>query len=165
MRRLILLRHAKSSWGNPTLADIDRSLNDRGRHDAPLMAQRLLRAGTHPDCIFCSTARRTCETVAEVLAAFGMPAGAVSYREDLYLASVRTAERVIAGAPDTATTVLVVGHNPTCTELANRYGDLAIDNVPTCGCVTIDLDIAAWSEIGSARGTTVGFDYPKRAVS
>lgn len=162
MRRLILLRHAKSSWGTPGLADIDRGLNDRGKRDAPLMAQQLLSRGLQPDYIICSTARRTRATLTEFVTVLGTPPNTVHFRDDLYLATVSTAQNIIASVPDTARALLLVGHNPTCTDLANLHGDLSIDNVPTCGCVSIDLDITDWSEISSARGMTVGFDYPKK---
>jgi phosphohistidine phosphatase len=163
VRRLILLRHAKSSWDSPALADSERTLNDRGRRDAPRMAQRLLRSGARPDHVLCSTARRTRDTVAEFLRAWDIPEECVSYRDDLYLATVSAAQGIIASAPDAARTLLLVGHNPTCTELANRHGDLRIDNVPTCAYVSIDLDIEHWSAIGQARGHTAEFACPRQA--
>ena len=68
-------------------------------------------------------------------------------------------------APAEVSTLLLVGHNPTFTELANIHGDVRIDNVPTCGCVTLELNIRDWPAIAGVRGRTLDFDYPKRAAS
>jgi len=162
VRHLILLRHAKSSWDARGLEDIDRPLNARGERDAPIMAARLRDHGFHPQRIVCSTARRTRATAAAFVATLNVDASRVTYSEDLYLASVSTALGIIGATPSGVTDLMLVGHNPGCTELANSLGDTRIDNVPTCGCVVLGLPVDEWTQVSSLRGKTVWFDYPKR---
>ena len=103
MKELMLLRHAKSDWGDPSLCDHERPLSARGRRAAPAMAQRILADDAVPDLVLCSTSRRTRETwalVDGILDATGVRP-AVDYHEDLYLASPRTM-MALAVAPSPA---------------------------------------------------------------
>lgn len=162
MKRLILCRHAKSSWADPGMADIDRPLNDRGKRDAPEMGRRLRERGVAPDLVVSSGARRARATARRIAAELGIDGDAVTIVERLYEASVATWLAVIGGLPDSAGTVLLVGHNPGLTELANRLlADARIDNVPTCGVLCAEYPVRAWSAIPASRPSTWSFDYPK----
>ncbi len=115
MRRLLLLRHAKSSWADPGVRDHDRPLNARGRSAAPLVGRHLQGAGLVPDLVLCSSARRTCET----LALLALPDTVdVVVEHDLYLAHPETVLARVRAVDDGVTTLMVVGHNPTTHELA-----------------------------------------------
>ncbi|HKR02167.1 MAG TPA: histidine phosphatase family protein, partial [Pyrinomonadaceae bacterium] len=88
MKKLLLLRHAKSSWDDASLPDFERPLNERGRRAAPLMGEFMRRQKIRPDLVICSPARRTRETIARVLEAAGMTTE-VRYDERIYEASVQ----------------------------------------------------------------------------
>ena len=125
MRRLMLARHAKSSWGDPSLRDHDRPLNARGRRSAPLVGAELAELGCIPDVVYSSTSERTRETWRLMAPAFG-PDTRVEFLRDLYLASPRMVLTTVAAAPPDARTVMVLGHNPSSHALAaylSRTGD------------------------------------------
>ena len=115
MRRLLLLRHAKSSWSDAGVRDHDRPLNARGRAAAPRVGSHLRDAGLVPDLVLCSSARRTCETVAGL----ALPdTVAVEVTRDLYLADPDAVLDLVAAVDDAVATLMVVGHNPTMHEVA-----------------------------------------------
>jgi len=162
MKRITLLRHAKSSWQDPSLADRDRPLNKRGRRDAPDMGQRLKALGARPSLILTSPANRAKKTARSVARELGYPLEFIQKEDDLYLASPETLIGVVARQENGFNDIILVAHNPGITDLANRLGDMRIQNVPSCGVVAIDIDITEWTELAAYRGTTVFFDYPKK---
>ena len=162
MKRLTLLRHAKSSWSQPGLSDHDRPLNQRGLRDAPIMGRRLTTHGVRPSLILTSSARRARETVRLVAREIGYPIEFLQTEKSLYLADPETILEVIEVQDDTFSDILVCIHNPGITELANRLSGQRIDNVPTSGMVIIEIDTDCWSTIASSGCRFIGFDYPKK---
>jgi phosphohistidine phosphatase len=116
MRQLLLLRHAKSSWDDPALSDHARPLNARGRKSAAAMAQAMRDLGLVPDIVLVSSARRTLQTL-EALTPFEDPA-LIEPMDALYLAPWRRLLEAVQAAPETARSVLLIGHNPGLHELA-----------------------------------------------
>lgn len=128
MIQLILVRHAKSDWGNPGLADHDRPLNERGQTNAPMMAERLVGTGVAVDQVHSSTAVRA-RTTAEV---FGAALGvAVQLDPRMYLASGSALLRKAVEAG--ARSLMLVAHDPGITDLAARLSDGGVEQMPTCG--------------------------------
>ncbi|NOT71630.1 MAG: histidine phosphatase family protein [Hyphomicrobium sp.] len=128
MLRLALLRHAKSSWAEPGLLDINRPLNARGRAAAPVMGHVLASLKFTPGAILCSPAKRTRETLELIAADVNASAAAVTYDENLYLAEAEELLQHLRALPDKVKCALVVGHNPGLHELAARLaksGDVA----------------------------------------
>ena len=162
MKRLILCRHAKSSWKDITLEDIDRPLNKRGKKDAPEMGRRLAAQGIKPDMIITSPARRARKTARQLAKATGVGKKKVILIEKVYAASPDELLAIIRKLDDSASVVFMVGHNPETTILANYLGDLDIDNVPTCGLVTLDFEIASWKDVVKNKGVLAFFDYPRK---
>ena len=162
MRRLTILRHAKSSWDDASLSDFDRPLNRRGERDAPEMGRRLRERGIRPSLIVSSDAQRAFTTASIIAREIGYPQEFIQREHELYHASPADVIDVLIDEAGDFNDVLVVGHNPGLTNLANRLGDIRFDNIPTCGVVAIDLEVSAWSELHDARGTTAWFDYPKK---
>lgn len=163
MKRLTLIRHAKSSWDHPELSDFDRPLNKRGKRNAPEMGQRLAGHGLRPDLVVSSPARRALDTARVIAEAIGYPADAIRQDPNIYEASVGALLEVLAELPDECRHVVLFGHNPGLTDLANDLTRGGIDNVPTCGVVDCALDVRNWSEVGSGCGRLLEFDYPKKA--
>jgi phosphohistidine phosphatase len=116
MRQLLLLRHAKSSWDDPRMVDHARPLDARGQHDAAAMGDAMRRLGLSPDIVLVSSARRTRETLAAIEPIEGSPL--VDEHDALYLAPAERMIEMLHAVPETARSVLVIGHNPGLHNLA-----------------------------------------------
>jgi phosphohistidine phosphatase len=149
MKKLHLLRHAKSAWDNPGLSDRERPLNKRGRRDAPRMGGALSRR-LAPLSIAVSPARRAQLTLEGVCA--GWPElGDLQHstEEALYTFSARDLIDWIAAQSDRHPALFLIGHNPALTDLVNTLtGCHSIDNLPTAGYAELSLDIERWAHIG-----------------
>ena len=165
MRTLYLIRHAKSSWGNPGLRDFDRPLNERGLHDAPRMAQLLEKEGVAPDLIVSSPAKRALTTAHFFARAFEIPESEVLRNPDIYEAHPQEILRIISDLPPQANTVLIFGHNPTFTDVANLFIKTdPIDNLPTCGVVKIDSEAESWKTFFEGNSRVSQCFFPKEVL-
>lgn len=164
MKELILVRHAKSSWKDPTLRDHERPLNKRGKRDAPEMGERLARSGCEPDLIVSSSAARALDTARSVAGKLGYPRESIRVEERLFHAGVDELLHVIRGVDDSVDSLMLFGHNPGLTDLANHIGPREIFNMPTCAVVYLRFRADFWSAVGDVPGEEVRYDYPKRAV-
>ncbi len=151
MRRLFLLRHAKSSWDDPGLDDHDRPLAPRGRRASALIAEYVLRNRIGPALVLCSSARRTRETLERVKPALG-PAE-VRIERELYGASADDLLRRLREVPDEVESVMLVGHQPAIQELALRLATQGSEleqmrsKFPTAALATLSF-AGEWSELG-----------------
>lgn len=160
MKTLLLMRHAKSSWKSPGLADHDRPLNSRGERDAPRMGKRLRDAGLIPDEVFCSTAARARQTwdLASSTLEEDIP---VVLTNRLYLAPPGEILDVISTADRYASSLLVIGHNPGMEHLLYRLTGLE-EAVPTAAIAWMEFPIDHWAEVREVSGgRLVDFWYPK----
>ena len=162
MKRLYLLRHAKSSWKNQDLDDFDRPLNDRGKRDVPVMGRRLKKANVQTDLIISSPAKRAHKTAKIIAKEIGFPKKRILTDEAIYLADVPTLLDVIQHIDNAFQQVILVGHNPGFTDLATYFTEVQIDNIPTCGIFCIDFDIQSWKEVSARKGKFIFLDYPKK---
>ncbi len=162
MKRLYLVRHAKSSWKDATLEDFDRPLNKRGQRDAPFMGKRLKFYKVSPDLIMSSPAKRAAKTAKVIAEEIGFPKKQIVYEDAIYEAGVKSLLRVIREINDSASQVLLFGHNPGLTMLAEYLSDAVIDNIPTCGVFCLDFNVTSWENVEEGKGTIVFFDYPKK---
>lgn len=156
MITLVLVRHAKSEWGDAGLADHDRTLNDRGRRDAPVLARRLADTGFRPGAILASTAVRAQSTAAAFAEALGVE---VESQEQLYGASARTL--LAAAAERGASDVVVVAHDPGMTVLAESLSGGGIGHMPTCAVATFRWDTDDWDVATSVDPDSWEFDAPR----
>ena len=162
MKRLYIIRHAKSSWKKQDLADFDRPLNKRGKHDAPLMGTQLLKINVCPDLVITSPAKRaltTAETIAEKI---NYPRKKIIENIQLYLADVPELLDVVRNFDESVKNAVLVGHNPGVTDFSNFLTDDDIENVPTCGVICVDLLVDQWEHADKDLGTLIFFDYPKK---
>ena len=164
MKRLTLLRHAKSSWQQPGLADRERPLNQRGKRDAPLMGRRLSACGVRPSLIITSPAVRARQTVKLLAREIGYPIEFLQTEPSLYLADPETIIEIISYQDDTFGDIVACGHNPGMTELASKLSGQYIDNLPTCGFVTIEADAGEWKELPGCPKKLVAFEFPKKGL-
>jgi phosphohistidine phosphatase len=144
MRTLWLMRHAKSAWDDPTLADHDRPLNRRGRNAAPRMACILAAQAPLPQFVLCSTAVRTRQTWD--LIAPALPTVPVDYRESLYHAATTTLWTELRTISDSIASLLMIGHNPGLEDwLAELTGQR--ESLPTGALVQLTTTADRWSDL------------------
>ncbi len=159
-RTLILTRHAKSSWDDPTLGDHDRPLTKRGRKSAAAVGAWLREHGWLPDEVQSSTSARTRETWERM----GLQADKITFQRDLYHAGARAMLTQLRQA--TGQTVLMLGHNPGIADFAERLVRQAPDHerffdYPTCATTVIRFDIADWMGLEWRSGEVQGFVIPR----
>lgn len=161
-KTLFLVRHAKSSWKDPGLADQDRPLNKRGKRDASEMAGRVARRPNQPELIVASPALRAV-TTAEVMAVeLGLEPSTIARNDQIYDAGPAQLLDVIRSFDDRFARVMVVGHNPGLTEAVNLLAGSAIENLPTCGVVVLRFDTQSWADVRSQSAELLDLDYPKK---
>lgn len=160
MKKLLLVRHAKSSWEDFSQPDHNRPLDKRGLADAPMMGQRLLAKQIIPEWIVSSTAYRA-EATAKIIATELQLPDKITTTSEIYEAGIGNLISVISGLDNKLNLVMLVGHNPGFTMLANYLqSDQHIDNMQTCATALLSFDIENWAEIES--GKLLDYDYPKR---
>ncbi|WP_372682360.1 histidine phosphatase family protein [Desulfosarcina sp.] len=161
MKVLLIVRHAKSSWKDPHLADHQRPLNERGQKAALEMGKRLKKRGVRPDVIVSSDARRAMDTAVSIAKILKVSPKAIRQTPELYHG---TPDRIIAVThqfDDQWKRVMVVGHNPALTEMANRFVPCPIANIPTAGVVELRFNTPSWRNIDRDNLAFSSFDFPK----
>ncbi len=161
---LLLVRHAKSDWGNPGLADFERPLNDRGKKDAPAMVDRLLEKKIKIDAFIASPAKRAGKTARIFATAYKRDKDDIIFRDELYGAGENVFYDVIATADNKFDSIAVFSHNPGITDFANLLTSTRIDNIPTCGVFAIKADCEKWKDFLAAKKEFWFFDYPKAGL-
>ena len=168
MRRLMLLRHAKSDWTRPGTRDHERALAPRGREAAPRIGGYMARHGLTPDLVVCSTATRTRETWDLVAPAFAA-APPATFEDRLYEASPDALIEVVKETTDSAHALMLVGHNPGLHNLAQRLiasGDIEArqrlsEKFPTGALAVIDFAIDDWRKLHPRSGRLDRFVVPR----
>jgi phosphohistidine phosphatase len=161
MKTLTLVRHAKSSWKDTSLADRERPLNKRGKRDAPEMGRRIAAAGIRPSLIVSSPAVRAWTTAKVIADEIGYPREFLQRDNALYLASVNGILDVIASQDVGFNNLMLVGHNPGFTDLANYLVPGLTNNVPTAGVISVELDTDDWSIYDRPDTKLLLYDFPK----
>lgn len=163
MKTVILVRHAKSDWSDASLSDFERPLNERGKRDAPVMAQRLKDKKIKLDAIIASPAKRAAKTAKCFAEIFDIKKDKIDFKEKLYLAEPSTFYAVIENADNKHDCIAVFSHNFGITDFANMLTNTRIDNIPTCGVFAINVKADKWSDFKDAEKEFLFFDYPKAA--
>ncbi len=161
MKRLTLLRHAKSSWGDPGQRDFDRPLNARGRDAAPVMGAFMAKNDLVPDLVFCSTAARTRETLALLLPRLRAEP-MVEFRDDFYLADPSVMMSAVRQADARAKHILIIAHNPGLEMLAMRLCDPERSDIGALARIAEKYPTAA---IASFAGPDAWADFGKGAAA
>jgi phosphohistidine phosphatase len=158
MKSILLVRHAKSSWDDPSMTDFDRPLNERGKKNAPEMAVRLHDKGIRLDMLVSSPAKRAKQT-AKVFQKI-LTIDKLDFVDELYLAAPSNFAKVIAALPAKVNSVAIFSHNPGITEFANSLTATRIDNMPTASIFAVNADVADWA-VFTLHTKFWFFDYPK----
>jgi phosphohistidine phosphatase len=164
LKTLLLIRHAKSSWDDAGLSDFERPLNDRGKKDAPAMAERLYERGIKIDAFITSPARRARKTAEQFARKYKKEKDDLVLRTELYMASDEAFNSVVEKLNDDLDCVAIFSHNPGITDFANGLTDARTDNIPTCGIFAVSIEAKKWNKFKEAKKKFLFFDYPKALV-
>ncbi|MBC7447433.1 MAG: histidine phosphatase family protein [Hymenobacteraceae bacterium] len=162
MKTLYLMRHAKSDQDYVDLADRDRPLAERGRRDAPFMAQQLLAREVSPlDLIICSPAVRTLSTATLVAKELDLEPLKIQVEDTLYEADREAYLDIISQLKSSLEEVMIVGHNNTITDVANYLSPQFVPELPTAGIVCLRFDTLSWKNLARDSAEFGFFDFPK----
>lgn len=166
MRTIYIVRHAKSSWGDISLPDFERPLNERGKRDAPEMAARLKKRKVSIDAFISSPAKRAKKTAKLFCEEFGVDEKKIILVDSLYHAAQETFYNVIATLEDKHKSIALFSHNPGITDFVNTLcTGVNIDNMPTCAVFAVEMKLDKWKQFKSAEKKFLFFDYPKIATN
>ncbi len=158
MKKIILVRHAKSSWEEDVI-DHERSLNDRGFKDADLVSTYFLDHFFNVDLLLSSDAKRAMTTANLFIDKLNIDREKVGFKHELYDFAGMNLLEVVKSCHVTVNDLMIFGHNHALTAFANTYGDHYINNIPTCGVVMIAFDINKWSDL--KQGQTIQTVFPR----
>jgi phosphohistidine phosphatase len=162
MKKLIFIRHAKSDWGNESLKDIDRPLNERGYGDAYLQSEWFFSNHDVPQLFVSSDATRALSTCLIFARNLNHPTAEIKIVPQVYEASAQDLKSVIAAFSNDFSYVVVFGHNPGFTNTVNELtDDLFFENIPTCGIVALEFNIHSWKDVVSSKGKVSFHRFPK----
>lgn len=161
MKKLYLIRHAKSSWKEEGITDFDRPLKGRGVRDAHTTGQWLYKQEESPDLLISSPATRAMHTALIFAQELKYPFSDIAIEPQLYLAEIQDIHDALSSLDDRLESVYLFGHNPGLTNFVNHCIDHIIDNVPTTGVACLKFDSKTWKDLGK-EAELVFFDYPKR---
>lgn len=169
MKRLSILRHAKSSWDDASLADFDRPLNGRGRKAARRMGRELKRRQMHFDLCVASTAVRVRQTLDGLFETYGAAGFEIRFDPRIYEATAATLLDIVRGLPDSANSALIVGHNPGLPRLIleltkddrGRLRERVAEKLPTAALAQIALPADRWADAEPGSGEIAELILPK----
>ncbi len=143
------------------MSDFDRPLNERGLHDAPMMANRFAERKESVDVLVSSPAKRAITTAGIFASTLGkMPIQEV---QELYLADVRMLMSIIDKLPDSSKQAMLFGHNPGLSDLVEHLTNNGPGDIPTCAVLRIDFNTECWHEVGERTGHLAWWESPKES--
>ena len=160
MKRLILVRHAKSGWNDGIKSDFDRTLTKQGNIDASEMATLIKHSVTKLDKIISSPAVRAISTAQYFANSFDVDFSDIQIDTGLYEKGVSHIKRIIASQNDSLECIMLVGHNPVLTSLTTNLTADEIPALEACSVVCIDFSISQWSEIEKTNGKLIFIEAP-----
>ncbi len=162
MKRLTFIRHAKSDWENAAVQDIDRHLNERGYADAYNAATWYAENKSVPDALVSSTATRALNTALIFARTLQFNMNRFYLENNLYEIKLPVLLQLIQNFDKDFNHLALFGHNPATTNVCNELAsDWYIDNVPTCGIVSLTFDIQHWKELEANTGKVDYYRFPK----
>ena len=160
MKKLIIVRHSKSSWKDLSLTDFHRPLNNRGKSDGPIMSIYLSSKINRIDFLHSSSSVRTFETSKFFISKIEFKN--IKYDDNLYHGSANSIISFIKNYPEHYNTVMIIAHNPGLTNLINMITQITLDNLPTTGIANIDFDCDSWNNISIENSNLVDLKFPKQ---
>lgn len=164
MKKIYIVRHAKSSWESQGINDHERPLNQRGLNDAPVMAKQLAEEHGVPQKLISSTANRAFQTAKIFAEIFGFDGKDILSEKQLYHADIEDLLGAVNGADEKYDSICIFAHNPGITYFANLICEANIDNVATCGILVMHADVNHWYEIDASDIVLDAYLYPKKGI-
>lgn len=159
MKKLFLVRHAKSDWNNSEIKDIERPLNDRGYNNANQMSRQFKEV---PELIISSPAIRAISTALIFAENLKYDPNTITIKKELYETSVKDYLSIIHSLGDQYQSVMIFAHNPTIGEFAGSLVKSLPMEMPTCSIAGIRFETNQWKDIKTQQGELFLFDYPKK---
>ena len=163
MKRLYLIRHAKSRKDIPGIKDKERPLNKRGKKDAEYIARRLKKQKVIVQALYSSPAKRALDTARVIAKKIGFPRKKIKVVNSIYYSNIPKLLKVVKGMDDRMFSAAVFGHNPELFKLVNYLTLRSIKEFPTCAVFGIDFNIDSWREVARKTGRIVLIDAPKKS--
>ena len=160
MKKLIIVRHSKSSWKDLSLTDFNRPLNGRGKLDGPLMADYLKRKINKIDYLHSSSSLRTFETSKYFINQIQFEK--IEYDDSLYHCSSSSILKMIMNYSEDYQSAMIIAHNPGLTNLINSITNILLDNLPTTGISEINFDCSKWNDISLQNSNLIDLKFPKQ---
>ncbi len=160
-KTLLLIRHAKSDWGDLMLSDFERPLNHRGEINAPEMAKRLVKRELFPKQFISSPALRAITTAKYFAKELHINPSDIIQEKEIYDALTNSLMEVVNNLDESSNFTALFGHNPGITGLVNYLINQEISHLPTCGMALIKFPLDQWKMVSSGTGELVFFDFPK----
>lgn len=165
MKKVYIVRHAKSSWDNPGLSDHDRPLLEKGKKRTALVGYFLAEKNISVDLIISSSAVRAYETAKIIAKYIAYPAEDIKIDSGIYHTDADSIVDGIYALPNDIQSVMFFGHNPTFTYFANQWMDESIDWLPTSGVVAISFNTNKWEDLAKAKFKTDFYITPRKVKS
>jgi phosphohistidine phosphatase len=162
MKTIYIVRHAKSSWDNPDLPDEKRPLLEKGINRTRKVARYLLRQHIPLDFIVTSHAVRAYETARLLAEGLDFPVSRIHIKPEIYHSVADQIPALFLDLPDNIAHVMIVGHNPSFTDLVNLYLPKAIESLPTSGVVSISFETDSWEKIPLAKSMVNFIIFPDK---
>lgn len=162
MKKIFLVRHAKSSWINNSITDYERPLNERGERDAPFMANLLFKKEKNIDIIVTSGANRALSTAKVFQKVYSFNEENIFIDKNIYQSTLEGLFNIIKNIDDTYSKVLFIGHNPGLTLISNYLSGRELFNIPTCGIVELNYKRESWKDVTKKSFDFVSFEFPKK---
>ena len=159
-KKLIIVRHSKSSWKDSSLDDFNRPLNKRGKEDGPIISNYLSKKTNFIDFLHSSSSVRTFET--SKFFTERIKFGKVKYDDNLYHSSSESILNLIKNYSNEYSSVMLIAHNPGLTHLINQITNISLDNLPTTGLAEIHFSCNKWNEISSKNSNLIDLKFPKQ---
>ena len=160
MKKLIIVRHSKSSWKDFSLSDFNRPLNKRGKTDGPIMSKYLSKQIKKIDIMHCSSSVRTVETSKFFKSEISF--GKIFYDDNLYHSSSNLILELIKNYSEKYSSLLILAHNPGLTNLLNNLTKANLDNLPTAGLAFIEFNCKHWKDICRDNSIIRDIKFPKQ---
>jgi len=161
MKTLYIVRHAKSSWDNPSLSDHDRPLMQKGINKTIKITEFLKWKITCPDLFLSSTAVRARQTAEIISKGLNYPSKRIIATNKLYHATTESIFNELYGLSNQIILVMIFGHNPGLTYLVNKFLNPTIENLPTSGVVSVSFETNEWKKINEAKFHVNFVMFPK----
>lgn len=161
MKQIVLVRHAHAAAAEPGLEDFERRLDKRGRREAEAMARRALELGLVPDHLISSPADRAIATAREFARTLGFPLPRIRHDDRVYLAEPEQLVAILRAAPSAASRVMLVGHNPGLSQLAEWLAGDAVGHLPTAAVYAMRSRSGAWPDLHAGAFERTHYEYPR----